>query len=77
MGALIMYEEVLPVWIDNKSGQNGTIEVRDNHGTPEVVIGPVDNAYQGWTAEFKDWKKFEEFVDAVNELHFRLRGTKS
>lgn len=50
------------------------VEVLDNHSVPEVVIGPVGAAHEGLRATFNDWKQFERFVDAVNELRDRLSG---
>jgi hypothetical protein len=31
----------------------------DNHGVPELRIGPEDEAYNGSIAEFDDWEQFE------------------
>lgn len=35
-----------------------TIEVLDQHSTPEVRIGPRGELDRGWTASSEDWKQF-------------------
>jgi len=50
------------------------VEVLDNHSVPEIVIGPIGEAYKGERATFNDWKQFEEFVESINNLKFRLEG---
>ena len=44
----------------------------DNHAVPEVRIGPVGEAYNGSVAEFDEWKQFNKFVDALNDVRDRL-----
>ncbi len=48
------------------------VEDVDNHGVPEVRIGPVGEAYNGSIAEFDKWKQFNKFVDTLNNLRDRL-----
>lgn len=71
MGSLITGKVAVPGRLDDKPTPC-TIEVIDQHSTPEVRIGPPDEAHRGWTASFEDWNQFEEFVEAVNDLHDRL-----
>lgn len=72
MTSLFMFEEKVPS--RSKLDQSGscTVEVVDCHGKPEIRIGPVGAAYEGWTATFENWSQYEEFVEAVNNLHSRL-----
>jgi hypothetical protein len=46
----------------------------DNHGIPEVRIGPEGEAYKGWSAYFTDWEQFERFAEAVQSVRSRLGG---
>ena len=46
------------------------VEVLDNHGVPEVVIGPIGNPTS--RATFNDWEQFERFVESINELKSRI-----
>jgi hypothetical protein len=72
MGALFFFDEEVTA-NDNKGKRfKCQVEVLDNHGIPEVRIGPVGEAYKGSIAEFDDWKKFIQFVDALNDLRDRL-----
>ena len=74
MGVLFFFDEIVTS-NDNKGKRSKcTVEVADNHSIPEVRIGPVNEAYKGYIAEFKDWKQFERFVDSVNNLYERLKG---
>lgn len=50
------------------------VEVLDNHSIPEIVIGPVGAAHDGFRATFNDWAQFERFVESVNQLKRRLDG---
>ena len=74
MGALFFFDEV--VTSNDNKGNRATlqIEVLDNHGVPEVRIGPVGEAYNGSIAEFDNWKQFERFVEAVNSVYRRFEG---
>lgn len=77
MGTLfILADEEVSVRINDKGGTTGCVEVVDCCGIPEIRIGPIGASHQGWTAEFRDWKQYEKFVDAVNDLHSRLSQTK-
>mgnify|MGYP000577879266 CR=1 FL=1 len=72
MGALIFFDEEVTA-NDNKGNRSKCqVEVVDNHGVPEVRIGSVGAAYTGSIAEFDNKEQFENFVDAVNDLHQRL-----
>ena len=72
MGALFFFDEEVTA-NDNKSKQfKCQVEVLDNHGVPEVRIGPVGGAYKGSIAEFDDRKQFNKFVDALNDLRGRF-----
>lgn len=74
MGALFFYDETVNAH-DSKGGKSMcTVEVLDNHGVPEIRIGPEGEAHHGFMAMFHDWEQFERFVEAVNSLHFRLKG---
>ncbi|MCI2283748.1 hypothetical protein L3081_10485 [Colwellia sp. MSW7] len=76
MGAQFFFGEVVTA-NDNKGSRfKCEVEVVDNHGVPELRIGPEDEAYNGSIAEFDDWEQFEKFVQAVNDLHFRLSPKK-
>jgi hypothetical protein len=74
MGAGFQFNEVVPD--GHLSGKPSTcsVEVLDNHGVPEVRIGPEEEAFAGSIAAFKQWDQFARFVEAVNTLHFRLSG---
>lgn len=74
MGATFMFDEVVTA-NDNKGKRfKCQVEVLDNHGLPEIRIGPEGDAYLGSIAEFDDWEQFTRFVEAVNDLRDRLRG---
>lgn len=75
MGSGSFFNEA--VTLDNNSRvrcKSQQVEVVDNHLVPEIVIGPIDDAYKGSCATFNDWQQFERFVEAVNRLHERLKG---
>lgn len=75
MGCTSFFNEA--VTLDNNPGvrcKPQQVEVVDNHLVPEIVIGPIDDAYAGAYATFNDWQQFERFVEAVNDLHERLKG---
>ena len=71
MGALFFFDE--KVTANNNKGKRSKcqVEVLDNHGIPEIRIGPVGEGYKGSIAEFDDRKQFNKFVDAVNDLKRR------
>jgi hypothetical protein len=50
------------------------VEVADNHSVPEIIVGPVGEAHEELMATFNDWKQFERFVMAVNDLKSRLEN---
>ena len=70
MGALFFFDEELT----NPHPKPGKcqVEVLDNHGVPEVRIGPEGEAYKGWSAYFTDWEQFERFAEAVESVRSRL-----
>lgn len=73
MGALFFFDET--VSLDNNKSVDCSscqVEVLDNHGIPEIRIGPEGDAWAGYRATFNDWKQFERFVDAVNDTRSRL-----
>ena len=76
MGCLFFFDE--EVTLDNEPRVRCTphqVQVLKNHGVPEVVIGPIDGQGKELFATFHDWQQFERFVDAVNELHTRLKSS--
>lgn len=76
MGVLFFFDEKVPA-IVKKTGESACqIEVADNHGVPELRIGPVGAAYDGTIAAFTNWEQFDEFVEAVNGLRSRLAPCK-
>lgn len=76
MGVLFFFDEEVTAQERKNSEAKCQIEIADNHGTPEVRIGPQGEAHNGTIAEFNDWAQFERFVDAVNRLHRRLEPNK-
>lgn len=75
MGVLFFFDETVPAENINHCSQTTCqVEVADNHGIPELRVEPEGEAQEGIIATFKDWELFEKFVDAVNNLHSRLRG---
>ncbi|MCW8837738.1 MAG: hypothetical protein OQJ77_05480 [Thiovulaceae bacterium] len=74
MGTLFFFDEEVSLnnnpRVECKPRQ---VEVLDNHAVPEIVIGPVGEAYNGERATFNNWKQFEDFVEAINNLHSRLK----
>ncbi|WP_445772911.1 hypothetical protein [Shewanella sp.] len=75
MGTQFFYDE--EVTKDDNSRvrcQPRQVSVADNHGVPEIAIGPIGDSYDGEYATFNDWQQFEAFVKAVNSLHFRLKN---
>jgi len=72
MGAQFMFDEVVTSNDNRGKKLECTVEVLDNHSTPEVRIGPKGMAVDGWIAEFDNWEQFTRFVDSVNALHRRL-----
>jgi hypothetical protein len=73
MGVLFYFDEEVPAIVRQSIDRQCQIEVADNHGVPEVRIGPVGAAYEGTIATFDDWGQFERFVDAVNGVRSRLQ----
>jgi hypothetical protein len=55
-----------------KENEYYSVEVADNHSIPEIRIGPKDEAHKGFIASFSNWKQFNEFKEAVNDLYKRL-----
>ena len=76
MGTTFIFDENVDRAV-NGGNDICTVEVLDDHGTPEIRIGPEGEAYKGYCASFLDWNQFDRFVDAVNDLHFRLKGVKT
>lgn len=76
MGVLFLFDEKVPRRSGTDSSVFCTVEVADNHGIPEIRVGPVDSAHEGWTAKFEDWAQYERFVEAVNGLESRLERVK-
>lgn len=74
MGVLFFFDEEVPVAVKKSSQKSCQIEVADNHGVPEVRIGPAGAAYEGTIAVFEDWEQFERFVEAVNGVQARLEA---
>lgn len=72
MAGLFFFEEKVNSRSKLDSSGFCTVEVVDCHGKPEIRIGPVNAAYEGWTATFEDWSQYEQFVEAVNSLRDRL-----
>lgn len=73
MGTLVFYDQAIS--LDNNPSvrcEPQQVDVLDNHSVPEIRIGPIGAAHEGATATFNDWQQFTEFVDAVNDLKFRL-----
>jgi len=72
MGVLFFFDEKVPAIVKNSPADSCQIEVADNHGVPELRIGPPGAAFDGTIAVFKEWEQFEEFVEAINNLKNRL-----
>lgn len=70
MGALFFFDEELAK--PHPETGKCQVEVLDNHGFPEVRIGPEGEAYKGWSAYFTDWEQFERFAEAVESVRSRL-----
>lgn len=76
MGCISFFDE--EVSADNEPRVRVTphqVEVMDNHGVPQLTIGPVGAAHEGSYATFTDWAQFERFCEAVDSLRRRLQGT--
>ncbi len=72
MGVLFFFDEEVTA-NDNKANRfKCQVEVVDNHGVPEVRIGPTGAAHRESIAEFDDWEQFERFVECINDLKNRL-----
>ena len=72
MGSLFFFDEVIIMSDKNSNKQKFQVEVIDNHGIPEIRIGPEGAAYDGSIAMFHDLEQFERFVNAINDLHTRF-----
>jgi hypothetical protein len=74
MAGLFFFDQKVPTpsKIKTNSSNFCTVEVLDCHGMPEIRIGPEGAAHEGFTATFESWSQYEEFVEAVNDLHSRL-----
>lgn len=77
MGALFFFDDLVPVDVRGTAEAFCQVEVVDNHGVPELRVGPAGAAPEGTIARFTRWEQFETFVDAVNELRSRLAPSKS
>lgn len=72
MGSVFFFDEEVTA-NDNKGKRfKCQVEVVDNHGVPEVRIGPTGEAHNGSIAEYENQKQFNDFVEAINRLHSRL-----
>jgi hypothetical protein len=76
MGVLFFFDEGVPANIKENNNTKCQIEVADNHGVPELRVGPEGAAYNGTIATFNDWIQFERFVTAINDLKNRLAPEK-
>lgn len=76
MGVLFFFDEKVPAIVKNSKSNSCQIEVADNHGIPELRVGPPGAAFDGTIAVFKEWEQFEDFVEAINSLKSRLEPTK-
>lgn len=74
MGVLTFFEKNVDALINSKKKTTCQVVVCDNHGVPELLVGPEDVAHVGWTVMFKDWHDFKEFAQAVDDVYTRLRG---
>lgn len=74
MACLFFFDEAVTSSNDIGVRSKCSVEVLDNHSTPEVRIGPVGAAYDGSIAEFGNWEQFTRFVEALNDLRARLEG---
>jgi hypothetical protein len=73
MGTLCFFDEEVSLNNEPRVGCTPQqVEVLDNHGVPEVVIGPVGAAHEGLRATFNDWEQFEKFVESINDVKSRL-----
>jgi hypothetical protein len=70
MGALFFFDE--KIIYDRAGARRCQVEVLDNHGVPELRIGPEGEAYKGCSAYFTDRGQFHRFADAVEELRRRV-----
>ena len=74
MGAHSFFDEVVTSNDAQRELSRCTVELLDNHGVPELRIGPEGAAFEGRIAVFDDIEQFERFADAVEVLRLRLCG---
>lgn len=73
MGTLVCFGEVVktPVAPQNKLSVN--LEVWDNHGKPEIAIGPNSDGDYTYIISFDDKKQLERLIDALGSALQRAR----
>lgn len=73
MGSTFFFSEKVPKGFDGGDG-HCQLEVADCNSLPDLRVGPVNAAHDGYVLQFKDWKQFERFADAVADVRNRLKA---
>lgn len=73
MAALFFFAEETPKGWDGNDG-HCQLEVAACNDLPDLRVGPVAAAQDGYVIQFTDWKQFERFADAVESVRSRLHA---
>lgn len=73
MGTIVYFQEEVETPVSPLKKLKGSIEVWDNHGVPEIAVGPLDEAHSGYIVAFKDAEQLKRLIEALNLVLQRNR----
>lgn len=73
MGGVLSFSEKVALGYEGRDG-HASLEMADVNGVPDLRVGPVNNAELGYIVRFEDWKQFERFAEAVDNVWHRLKA---
>jgi hypothetical protein len=73
MGSNFFFSEKVATGYDGRAG-HCQLEMADVNSVPDLRVGPVNAADDGYIIRFEDWKQFERFADAVDRVRSRLEA---
>lgn len=69
----VPFQRKTPRGFDDRDG-HCQLEMADCNGLPDLRVGPVNAAHDGYVIQFEDWKQFERLADAVESARGRLQA---
>jgi hypothetical protein len=76
MGSTFFFTEEVPNGFEGIEDRRGRcqLEMAECNRLPDLRVGPVRAAETGYVIRFSDWKQFERFADAVEDVRRRLKA---